>query len=154
MLVGKPLVGNELLCFNDNPMFSLHLWCYSRVLFHWIWEASWGWQRKCHCLHFWHVLCVNYLWYFIANGVFCSIFVNNEFFMTGHLCLWILCHGTSFLNTLCDKISIPFPRLSCNKVSLYSCYMLSILTPKWYMDGYICRSLYCLLWIDIMLSSL
>lgn len=82
------------------------------------------WQclcRKCHCFYFWHVSSMNYLWYFISNGVFCSLFVNNEFFMAGQLCLWILCHRTGFLSTLYGKISIPFPRLPCSKVLLCCC---------------------------------
>lgn len=82
------------------------------------------WQcvcRKRRCFYFWHVLNINYLWYFISNGVLCSLFVNNEFFMTGQLCLWILYRRTGFLNPLYDKVSIPFPRLPC-LCSCYICY--------------------------------
>lgn len=40
-----------------------------------------------NCLCLWRIFSMNYLWYFIVNGVLCSVFVNNEFFMTGHLYL-------------------------------------------------------------------
>lgn len=112
----------RMKCVNGNSVYLCCLPCCGRALFQCMWGAPWGWWRKHHCLHFRHVSSVNYLWYFTANGAFCSVFVNNEFFMRGHLCLWSLCRTTGFLNMLHDKIAVPVIHAS------YSC---CICGPFW-----------------------